>query len=106
MSCAARPLRGARRARDMAPESRPEGARESHPQIPGYKLEAVIGRGSTGVVYRARQLAVDRLVALKVLHRELAGRGQAIRRLQREARTTARLSHPTIVSAIDMGETQ
>ncbi len=80
--------------------------RERLPEIPGYRLEAVIGRGSTGVVYRARQIAVDRAVALKVLHEELTGKGNAIRRLQREARTTARLAHPSIVSAIDMGETR
>ncbi len=73
------------------------------PEIPGYRLEAVIGRGSTGTVYRAVQLAVQRKVALKILHPELAARGRAVRRLQREARTTARLSHPGIVSAIDMG---
>ncbi len=74
-------------------------------EIPGYKLEGVIGRGATGTVYRARQLAVDREVALKVLHPELAQRRRTIQRLQREARTTARLAHPHIVSAIDMGET-
>ncbi|MCE9594652.1 MAG: protein kinase [Planctomycetes bacterium] len=85
------------------PQSRP---RESLPEIPGYRIEGVIGRGSTGVVYRAKQLAVDRAVALKILHPELAGKGNAIRRLQREARTTARLTHPSIVSAIDMGETR
>lgn len=73
------------------------------PEIPGYRLEAIIGRGSTGTVYRAVQLAVERKVALKILHPELAARGRAVKRLQREARTTARLSHPGIVSAIDMG---
>jgi serine/threonine-protein kinase len=82
-----------------------QGAQRSVPlpEIPGYRLEAVIGRGSTGTVYRAVQLAVQRRVALKILHPELAARGRAIRRLQREARTTAKLSHPGIVSAIDMG---
>jgi hypothetical protein len=62
----------------------------------------VLGRGSTGVVYRAVQLAVERPVALKVLHPALS-RGRVVHRLQREARTTARLSHPNIVTAIDMG---
>ncbi len=74
------------------------------PRIPGYRIEAVLGRGATGVVYRARQLSVDRVVALKVLHRELVGARRAEQRLQREARTTARLAHPNIISAIDMGE--
>jgi len=73
------------------------------PEVPGYRIESVLGRGSTGVVYRAVQLAVERVVALKVLHRSLS-RGRIVRRLQREARTTARLSHPNIVAAIDMGQ--
>ena len=72
------------------------------PKIPGYRIEGVIGRGATGVVYRAVQLAVERPVALKVLHPDLVGT-RAVGRLQREARTTARLAHPGIVSAIDMG---
>ena len=74
------------------------------PEIPGYRIEETLGRGSTGVVYRATQLAVERQVALKVLHPDLAGKPRAVRRLQREARTTARLAHPNIVSAIDMGQ--
>jgi hypothetical protein len=75
------------------------------PEIPGYRIEETLGRGSTGVVYRATQLAVEREVALKVLHPDLIGRPKAVRRLQREARTTARLAHPNIVSAIDLGRT-
>ena len=75
---------------------------EPLPQIPGYRVEGVLGRGSTGTVYRAVQQAVDRVVALKVLHPALS-KGRIARRLQREARTTARLSHPNLVAAIDMG---
>jgi len=74
------------------------------PQVPGYEIEGVLGRGATGVVYRARQLAVEREVALKILHPELTGNARLVRRLQREARTTARLAHPNIVGAIDMGQ--
>lgn len=73
------------------------------PVIPGYRVESIIGRGSTGTVYRAWQLAVEREVALKVLHPELSGKPRVIQRLQREARTLARLAHPHIVGAIDMG---
>jgi serine/threonine protein kinase len=87
----------------MVPEPLKQPSPESFPEIPGYRIEALLGRGATGVVYRAVQLAVDRAVAIKVLHPELAG-GQAVRRLQREARTTAKLAHPGIVTAIDMGE--
>jgi predicted Ser/Thr protein kinase len=85
------------------PLSAPRGEPAPLPEVPGYRVEKVLGRGSTGVVYRAVQLAVERVVALKVLHRSLS-RGRIVRRLQREARTTARLSHPNIVAAIDMGQ--
>src|SRR5262245_48041187 len=78
---------------------------EPPPNIPGYELSGFIGRGASGVVYRARQLAVDREVAIKILHPHLARESRIVRRLQREARTTARLAHPHIVSAVDMGET-
>src|SRR5262245_1536832 len=78
---------------------------ETPPVIPGYELSQLIGRGASGVVYRARQQAVDREVAIKILHAHLAGDARVVRRLQREARTTARLAHPHIVSAVDMGET-
>lgn len=74
------------------------------PGIPGYRIDGVIGRGTTGTVYRAVQLAVEREVAVKVLHPELAARPQVVQRLQREARTMARLAHPHVVGAIDMGE--
>jgi tRNA A-37 threonylcarbamoyl transferase component Bud32 len=74
------------------------------PQIPGFVLQGVIGRGASGIVYRAREIALDREVALKVLHTDVAKNTQTVRRLQREARTTARLGHPHIVSAIAIGE--
>jgi serine/threonine-protein kinase len=74
------------------------------PRIPGYRIEGVLGRGATGTVYRARQLSVDRLVALKVLHEDLIGATGPEKRLQREARATGRLAHPHIISAIDLGE--
>jgi len=78
--------------------------RPALPRITGYRLHAVLGRGATGIVYRATQLAVERQVALKVLHPELVPDRRAILRLQREARLAARLAHPSIISAIDMGE--
>jgi serine/threonine-protein kinase len=77
---------------------------EPLPEIPGYEMAGFVGRGSSGNVYRARQLAVDREVAIKILHPHLARESRIVRRLQREARTTARLAHPHIVSAVDMGE--
>ena len=81
-----------------------DSLRRGEPRVPGYRIEGVLGRGATGTVYRARQISVDRVVALKVLHPELVGAKRAELRLQREARTTARLAHPNIISAFDMGE--
>ena len=89
---------------DLEPGQRTPGRSRPLPKIPGYRIEKAIGRGATGIVFRARQLAVDRPVALKILHPELVGTKRAVRRLQREARTAARLAHPSIISAIDMGE--
>jgi serine/threonine-protein kinase len=62
-----------------------------------YSLERELGRGGMGIVYLAREVALDRLVALKLLPPELAVRPGLTDRFLREARTSARLSHPNIV---------
>jgi serine/threonine-protein kinase len=62
-----------------------------------YSLEREIGRGGMGVVYLAREVRLDRLVAIKVLPPELAVNPELRDRFMREARTAARLSHPYIV---------
>ena len=82
-----------------------DASRAGWPQIPGYVLEGELGRGTSGVVYRARQVSVDRVVALKVLHAGRVSGTKNVRRLQREARIAAQLAHPNLVSAFDMGET-
>jgi serine/threonine-protein kinase len=74
------------------------------PSIPGYEVEAVLGRGGMGVVYRARHLRLNRPVALKML---LAGdcAGPSDRaRFQREAEAVAGLRHANIVQVYDVGE--
>jgi tetratricopeptide (TPR) repeat protein len=74
------------------------------PQVPGYEVEGVLGRGGMGVVFRARHLRLDRLVAVKMM---LAGAYAAPRerdRFQREAVAVARLRHPNIVQVHDVGE--
>jgi serine/threonine-protein kinase len=76
----------------------------SLPSIPGYEVEAVLGRGGMGVVYRARHLRLNRPVALKMM---LAGdcAGPAERaRFQREAEAVAGLRHTNIVQVYDAGE--
>lgn len=69
-----------------------------------YRVEARIGDGSTGVVYRAVQLALDRPVALKVLHPRLAADDRARARFEREARVASALDHPSAVPIHDFGE--
>jgi tRNA A-37 threonylcarbamoyl transferase component Bud32 len=72
------------------------------PQVPGYEVEAVLGQGGMGVVYKARHLALKRTVALKML----AGYPhQAERaRFRAEAEAVARLQHPNIVQIYEVGE--
>ena len=71
-----------------------------------YELEDQIGRGGMAVVYRARDVRLRRLVALKVLPPELAFRTEVRQRFLREAQTAAQLSHPNIVPifSVDEGE--
>jgi serine/threonine-protein kinase len=74
------------------------------PQIPGYEVEAVLGRGGMGVVYKARHLRLRRIVALKML---LAGDYAAPHeraRFQREAEAVAGLRHANIVQVYDVGD--
>jgi eukaryotic-like serine/threonine-protein kinase len=68
-----------------------------------YRLEQLLGRGGMGAVYRARDMRLDRLVALKVVRAELLGDPEARRRFRREAQIVARLQHPSIVSVYDYG---
>ena len=69
-----------------------------------YKIEGEIGRGGMGVVYSARDLKLNRRVAIKVLPPDLAFRDEIRRRFLREAQTAARLSHPNIVPIHTVGE--
>ncbi len=70
----------------------------------GIQLRALIGEGATGSVYRAYDPSMDRDVAVKVLHPELARDPIMVERMAREARAVARLSHPSIVSILGAGE--
>ena len=75
-------------------------------EIPGYKIIDRIGKGSMGLVFRANQTSVDRIVAVKVLLDSLALNKEFIKRFEREAKIAAKLSHNNIVNAIDAGEVE
>jgi serine/threonine-protein kinase len=68
-----------------------------------YRIEQLLGRGGMGAVYRARDIRLDRLVALKVVRADLLGDAEAQRRFRREAQIVARLQHPAIVAVYDYG---
>jgi len=77
---------------------------QGHEQIAGYKLIEVLGGGAMGSVYRARQLSLDRDVAIKVLAPDLAEDPAYVERFLREAKAVARLNHSNIISGIDVGD--
>ena len=69
--------------------------------IGGFLLLEKIGEGGMGKVYRARQLNLDRIVALKVVRRDLLNNPKVLQRFHREARIAASLDHPNIVRLYD-----
>jgi WD40 repeat protein/predicted Ser/Thr protein kinase len=73
------------------------------PDVPGHGIEAVIGAGAMGTVYRARQLSPERTVALKILRSSVAT-DEARRRFQLESRILATLSHPNLAEVYTAGE--
>src|SRR6516164_1124331 len=69
-----------------------------------YRLDAQIGRGGMSTVYRAFDIVLERPVAIKLMHREIANDFDQLERFRREARAVAQLNHPHIVKVIDAGE--
>jgi tRNA A-37 threonylcarbamoyl transferase component Bud32 len=69
-----------------------------------YRLDAQVGTGGMSMVYRAFDSTLERRVAIKLMHRDIAGDSDQLERFRREARAVARLSHPHIVGVIDAGE--
>lgn len=73
-------------------------------QIPGFQIISKIGQGAMAVVFKAKQLSLDRIVAIKVLPKRLSENPEFVERFYREGRAAARLNHANIVQAFDVGE--
>lgn len=101
---AARLLEGALKQPATAAERpAPPSVSDLAARFPDLEIEALIGAGGMGVVYRARHRRLDRLVALKILPEALARDPEFAERFGREARMLARLDHPHIVRVHDFG---
>ena len=73
-------------------------------QIPGYQILSKLGAGAMATVFKARQLSLDRTVAIKVLPKKLSESAEYVERFYKEGKAAARLNHANIVQAIDVGE--
>jgi tetratricopeptide (TPR) repeat protein/tRNA A-37 threonylcarbamoyl transferase component Bud32 len=96
----------ARRTRNpgaVATDLTPGESRE-YPEVPGYEILGVCGHGGMGVVYRARQLKANRLVALKMIRAVEHASPTERLRFQIEAEAVARLQHPHVVQLYEVGE--
>ncbi|MHC4114014.1 MAG: serine/threonine protein kinase [Planctomycetota bacterium] len=73
-------------------------------QIPGYKVLGRLGKGAMAVVYRAKQISLNREVAIKVLPKRFSENPEYVERFYKEGQAAAKLNHNNIVQAFDVGE--
>jgi serine/threonine-protein kinase len=80
-----------------------QGTLGGHTEIEGYEIEELIGQGAMGRIFRARQVRMDRVVALKVLAPQFAQNKKYVKRFLREAQLAGKLKHENIVFVLDAG---
>jgi serine/threonine-protein kinase len=71
-----------------------------------YEIQQRVGEGGMGVVYKARQMSIDRVIALKMLNQQMAGDQTWVQRFYNEAKACSRLQHPNTIRMFDFGQTQ
>jgi serine/threonine protein kinase/formylglycine-generating enzyme required for sulfatase activity len=91
-------------AATVKPPTREVPPKPGLPRLPGYEVVDELGRGGMGVVYRARQTELDRLVALKMIRAGAHAEAEEVARFLAEARAVARLRHAHIVHIYEVGE--
>ena len=70
-----------------------------------YEIQQRVGEGGMGVVYKARQMSIDRVIALKMLNQQMQGDQQWVQRFYNEAKACSRLQHPNTIRMFDFGQT-
>jgi len=71
-----------------------------------YEIQQRVGEGGMGVVYKARQMSIDRIIALKMLNQQMQGDQTWVQRFYNEAKACSRLQHPNTIRMFDFGQTQ
>jgi serine/threonine-protein kinase len=71
-----------------------------------YEIQQRVGEGGMGVVYKARQISIDRVIALKMLNQQMQGDQTWVQRFYNEAKACSRLQHPNTIRMFDFGQTQ
>jgi serine/threonine-protein kinase len=93
----------AKRVKQVSKESTKEG-KDAAEQIPGYKIMGKLGAGAMAIVYKGKQISLDRIVAIKILPRRFSENPDYVKRFYKEGKAAAKLNHNNIVGAYDVGE--
>jgi serine/threonine-protein kinase len=93
----------AKRVKQVTKESTKEG-KDAAEQIPGYKILGKLGAGAMAIVYKGKQISLDRIVAIKILPRRFSENPDYVKRFYKEGKAAAKLNHNNIVGAYDVGE--